>query len=181
MQLLTRLNAGTVNFEGVSGGIPELTTSDIAAALNGANEAGLKLLIAQVCGTGEYKALYALFIPEVHRLGVRLKWRTDAITRARTGKLLDIVLSESILSRKCPSCHGTKYSFINPAEFCPTCKGTGLTQNFDYLKARILGISDRAWRKTWKEREKDIQALLDRRAYQAKRKIIINLYGESDA
>ena len=180
MQLLTRLNAGTINLEGVSGGIPELTTSDIAAALAGTNKAGLKLLIGQICGMSEYKALYELFLPEVHRLGLRLKWRLDEHTQARAGKLLHIVLSESLLSRKCPSCHGTKYSSINPAEHCPTCKGTGLTQNFDYLKAQILEISDRAWRKTWKEREKDIQALLDRRAYQAKRRIIINLYGESD-
>ena len=181
MQLLTRLNAGTINPEGVSGGIPELTTSDIAAALTGTNEAGLKLLLSQICGTSEYKALYDLYLPEVQRLAVRLKWRLDKPTQDRAYKLLHIVLSESILSRKCPSCHGTKYSFINPAEFCPTCKGTGLTQNFDYLKAKILGISDRGYRKTWREREKDVQALLDRRVYQAKRKIIINLYGELDA
>jgi len=119
-------------------------------------------------------------LPEVIKVSTRLNWRSDQPTQARTRKLLDLVLSESLLSRRCPSCHGTKRSIINPARECDSCKGTGLFNNFDYLKAQYLDISDRAWRKTWREREKDIKALLDRRAYQAKRKIINNLYGQSD-
>lgn len=182
LQILTRLNPKCGwSTEGFYGGSPELTTSDLAAALAGTNKAGLKLLLGQICGVSEYKEVYALFLPEVIRIAKRLNWRTDTLTHARTGKLLDIVLSESLLSRKCPSCHGTKYSIINPAAHCESCGGTGLFNNFDYLKAQYLEISDRAWRKTWREREKDIKALLDRRAYQAKRRIIINLYGELDA
>ena len=180
MELLVRLVPGSIPAEGrVSGGIPELTTSDIAAALTGANKAGLNLLLGQICGVGEYKAIYELFLPEAIKVAIRFKWRSDKLTRTRTERLLDIVLSESLLSRRCPSCRGTKYSIINKAKPCESCNGTGLFNNFDYLKAQYLGISDRAWRKTWREREKDLKVLLDRRAHQAKRKIINNLYGES--
>ena len=182
MEMLVRLVPGSIPLEGrVSGGRPELTVSDIAAALTGANKAGLSLLIGQICGISEYKAIYGLFLPEVMRVANRLNWRSDKPTQARIAKLLDLVLSESILSYKCPNCHGTKYSYINPSKPCESCNGTGLFNNFDYLKAKHLEISDRAWRKTWREREKDLKALLDRRAYQAKRKIINNLYGELDS
>lgn len=181
-EILVKLNPGSINLEGrVSGGRPELTTADISAALAGANKAGLDLLIGQICGVSEYKVIYGLFLPEAIKVATRLKWRTDSGTQVRTRRLLDIVLSESLLSRRCPSCHGTKYSIINPSQYCESCNGTGLFNNFDYLKAQYLEISDRAWRKTWREREKDLIALLERRAYQAKRKIINNLYGELDS
>ena len=182
MEILTILEPSTVNLEPTSRRTDKLglTASDVAAALAGANKAGLALLLGQICGTSEYNAIYGLFWPETIKLANRLNWRTDEPTLVRMGRLLDIVLSESILSKKCPSCRGTKYSFINPADPCPTCKGTGLNINFDYLKAQYLEISDRAWRKTWRERERDIKALLDRRSYQAKRKIISNLYEKLD-
>ena len=186
MEMLVRLVPGSIPLEGrVSGGRPELTTSDIAAALTGANKAGLSLLIGQICGVSHYKAVYDLFLPEAIKVATRLKWHSDKLTRARIAKLLDLVLSESLLSYKCPSCRGTKFSVMNHsmannAKPCESCNGTGLFNNFDYLKAKHLEISDRAWRKTWREREKELKALLDRRAYQAKRKIINNLYGELD-
>ena len=181
MEYLTILIPSAIDMEPTSRRTGEgLTASDVAAALAGANEPGLRLLIGQICGVSEYKDVYDLFLPEAMKVSKRLKWRTDAITVARIRKLLDIVLIESIASNKCPSCHGTKYSFINPSKFCELCSGTGLTKRFDYLKARHLGISDRAWRKTWKERESDLKALLERRTHQAKRSIRINLYGESN-
>lgn len=181
MEILTILVPSSVDIEPTSRRTGEgLTASDVAAALSGANKAGLNLLIGQICGISEYNELYGLFLPEALRVSKRLKWRTDDTTRARTHKLLDLVLVESIASNKCPSCHGTKYSYINPSKFCELCGGTGLTKRFDYLKAKHLGISDRAWRKTWRERESDLKALLDRRIHQAKRSIINNLYGELD-
>ena len=88
----------------------------------------------------KYSAIYDLFLPEAMKVSARLKWRTDKPTQERIRKLLDIVLSESLLSRRCPSCHGTKNSIINPAKHCEACKGTGLFNNFDYLKANYLEI-----------------------------------------
>jgi hypothetical protein len=181
MEILTILVPSSIDIQPTSRRTGEgLTASDVSAALAGANEPGLRLLLGQICGVSEYKAVYDLFYPEAIKVARRLKWRSDSVTLARTRKLLDIVLIESIASNKCPSCHGTKYSYINPSKFCELCSGTGLTKRFDYLKAKHLGVSDRAWRKTWRERESDLKALLDRRTHQAKRSIINNLYGELD-
>ena len=178
MQLLVRLNPNHINMEGAGGGIPELTTSDINAALAGANKAGLELLIGQVCGAADFKTLYETFLPETLRCANRLKWSLVGSGAARVHKLLQIVLFEAISARKCPSCRGTKRSLLNPVDKCPTCYGSGVWFGYDRAKAKYLGISDQAWRKTWREREKDIQALLDRRIYQAKKRIHANLYGE---
>lgn len=178
MQLLIRLNPGHINPDS-TGGRSELTTSDIAAALAGANKPGLDLLIGQVCGESDFKALYGLFLPQVYRLANRLKWSLTGNGEPRMAKLLQIVLFEAIAPRKCPSCKGTRYSLLNLSQKCPTCYGAGVWFGYDRAKAKYLGISDQAWRKTWREREKDIQALLDQRMYQAKRQIQANLYGDS--
>ena len=158
------------------GGIPELTTSDICAALAGANKAGLKLLIGQVCGEGDINAICDTFRPEVIRLSKRLKWRSDELTMARIAKLLDIVVYESLSPNKCPTCRGTKHDITNPVKSCETCKGTGGFAIPQSAKAEYLGMSGRAWRKTWKDREDDIRTLLEIRLHQARVSICNKLY-----
>ena len=175
MEILTRLNAKAGMSEGL-GGVPELTTSDICAALAGANEAGLELLIGQVCGEGDINAICETFLPDAIRLSKRLKWRSDEQTMVRIVKLLDIVVYQSLSPNKCPTCRGTKHDLDNPVKSCETCKGTGGFTIPQSAKAEYLGMTGRAWRKTWSEREEDLKMLLERRLHQAKLSICNHLY-----
>ncbi len=177
MQFLTRLNAKAGISEGF-GGVPELTVSDIAAALAGADPAGLSLLLCQVCGESDFKALYATFYPEAIKLSKRLKWRSAGSIQARTGKLLEVVLFEAMCDKKCPSCRGTQYSLLDPSKPCRTCKGTGSWMVPDYVKAEYIGVSKGAFSRVWLGREDELRYLLDRRLYRAETKIFDNLYGE---
>ena len=175
MQILTRLNPKAGISEGF-GGIPDLTTADIAASLAGANKPGLMVLIAKVCGNGDSKAIYETFFPEVLRRGCREKWRLRAADEARAGKLLEIAINETVGTNICPSCKGVKHSLINPTETCQLCDGTGKWLIYDQQKADYLGISARAYRKIWRERLEIIKGLIEAREGQAKQKIYKNLF-----
>ena len=182
-EILCRLNAKAGISEGF-GGIPDLTTSDIAAALAGANKAGVYLLLAKDCGLPEltakkeYKAICGLFYPEVHKLAKRLKWRLHGTQRRTLDIFTDIVVADVIAGTRCPSCRGTKYSLINPSNECRTCRGTGVYVIPDKEKARQMGISPSAYCKNWVRKEPDIKSLLERRIYQAEQSIYRKLHGE---
>ena len=175
MQILTRLNAKAGISEGF-GGIPDLTTSDIAAALYNCNKPGLMVLLAKVCGEGDYKAIYEVLFPQVLRRGFREKWRLRPSDEARAGKLLEIAIKETVGTNICPSCKGVKHSLINPTEECQLCNGTGKWLIYDQQKADYLGISARAYRKIWRERLETIKSLIEAREWQAQQRFYKNLF-----
>ena len=180
MQLLTRLNAKAGISEGF-GGIPELTTSDICAALAGANKAGLAFLIARDAGLPEnclreYEAICGHFEKEVHKLAKRLKWPLRNSGTAKLVVFTRIQLAESIAGTRCPSCRGTRYSLIHPSELCRTCRGTGVYVLEDRIKANLMQISPPAYHKTWYPREKEVKMLFERRIYSAEKSIYSKLY-----
>jgi len=179
MQFLTKLNPKTVNLTPI-GGNSELSPADIAACCAGANEAGLNLLIMQVCGQGEYKAIYESFLPAVLRLALRLKWSQKAAGLARLDKFVRIMLCETISDRKCPSCRGTKFSLIDPSKACRTCRGTGVYVLPDSVKAELMNISKQSYSKTWVKREREVKDLFEWSIHDAKRSIYSKLHEQID-
>jgi len=180
MQILTILEPSTTDLEPTSHSTDNtgLTAALVSAAMAGANKPGLELLIGQVCGRADISALHDVFYPEVESTAKRLNWRLRASDAARAGCLLRIVIVETLLDKKCPSCRGTKYSKIEPSKHCRTCKGTGVWVMHDFAKAEYIGISPAAFSKTWIERQEELKYLLGRRIYQAVRRIKLNLWGE---
>lgn len=170
MQILTRLNPGTINFEGSRGGIPELTTSDIAACLAGANITGMNILLKRVAG---FEIAIQRIYDTVRDSALRVAWRNGwKLTDKGLEKLvilLYLAICEKVATNVCPSCRGTKYSILRPSEHCRTCRGTGKWKIDDYIKAKAIGISKSAYSQTWRERFDDLLLLLETREYQAKR------------
>jgi len=178
MEKLTILNPKSINMDSL-GGRSEWTAADMSACCAGANQPGLDLLIFQICGEGEYKALYDVFEPEAIRVAKRLKWSLTRSGLLRIEVFTKILLYEAVTGTKCPSCRGTKFSRIEPTKPCRTCRGTGMYTLSDHAKAKLMEISQQAYTKTWRKREKEIKALFDRRIYQAKQSIYKKLREQS--
>ena len=172
MQLLTRLNAGTINLEGVSGGIPELTTADLSACLAGADHAGLDLLLKRVTGLAvAHNDIYKQVRERCLRLAVRNGWKITEKSINKILILLFIAIYEQTADIVCPSCRGTKYSQLRPSEHCATCHGSGKWRIADPVKAELIGISKQGYSQTWRYRYDDIKIMLDTREYLAKKSI----------
>ena len=152
MQLLTRLNAGTVNLEGVSGGIPELTTSDIAACLAGGDNIGLMILMRRDAGdTSAHKAAYRRLVKGVIRVAKQNRWKIKGAKEVKS--LLNLCLYEYIYPQKCPTCGGTGYYRYKE---CGTCHGTTNYVLNDSQRAYAIGVHRSNYRRTWSTRHKQV-------------------------
>ncbi len=179
MEMLTKLNPKAGISEGY-GGIPELTTSDIAACLSGADDIGLMILLRGVNGdTSSHQAAHEKLLKAVIRLAKEKKWKVNN-SGENIVNLLNLCLIEYICPIKCPTCKGTGlYRYRE----CTTCHGTTNYTLNNTQRAKLIGVHKSRYGRTWQSRHKQvteyINTTLPAHEYRAKRSIIKKLYGES--
>lgn len=175
-KLLARLNAKSPQLHIGSGGIPELTPQDIAAALgmvedrigreifcmawwpDGANltrkdlRDGLKNLLFDEYRIRHHEA-YADRL-ERHLLDkpqLRDKAKYWPVQVSRYGQIADAVVLEICAPKICKQCGGRGEMIIESRVIsCESCKGLGLLAASHAWRAERIGVGDTAYRDTWK-------------------------------
>lgn len=158
-ELLRLLNPKTVRLDGVSRGLPEMTTDDVNAACAGADQIGLDLLLSKVCDdrAAQHRAFYNLY-QEVIQLAVDHKWKIRKRGQDKIRSLTQLILFELTAIPRCPKCKGTKYNRrLRP---CKACDGTGFYKIKNSQRARALGINSSTWNRVWSYRYAEVLALM---------------------
>ena len=171
--MLVRLVPGSIPLEGrVSGGRPELTTSDIAACLAGGDNIGVMILLRRIAGdTSAHPDAYKRLIKGLARVAKQNKWK---LTRSDTAKnLLNLCLYEYIHPLKCPTCRGT--GFYRYKE-CTTCNGTTSYTLNDSQRAHAIGIHRSNYRRTWAVRHKQVTDYLSEALPDHESRVLSRLY-----
>jgi len=144
-ELLVRLNPAPAPMMR-SGGKPELTAADIAAACYGTDKLGLDILLAKIAGR-EIR-LHERILKLVNKLSDSECWKARNRPERLQG-LASLVILEYICEPRCPLCHGTKYY---QAALCEPCKGIGYIRLNDKARAVAIGVVPSVWLRTWKGR-----------------------------
>lgn len=154
-ELLVRTNPAPVPMIR-TGGAPELTASDIAAACSSADPFGLDILLVKTAGvsaTGLFEQVHGL----VKRLATEQSWKLRKKQR-RLHDFASLVMFEYMQEPRCPLCHGTKYYKAKP---CTPCKGSGYIRMNDALRAEAIGINRSVWKRVWKKRYNEVISLVN--------------------
>lgn len=151
---LRKLEPAIVSPYHISGGKPEITAADIAAALTGAKPIALWIArakyLADPVAEGHIRGwMLAAAITVAHRDG----WKQ--VSFPRKVKLASIAANDVIPTR-CPTCKSRKLVPSREAnltgEPCPQCAGSGIILLGPQDKADILGVKLKTWRNTWQAR-----------------------------
>ncbi len=150
---------GSINYEGVPGGTPQLTAEDVAGALGMGNLPREAYLLGLLKYAGDKTVLYeldTLVQKYVIGVGVKEKWREPwpndkkrslIFFKQFARQMINEVITENI----CNSCKGTgvdrrsnKYRKCN----CNNGKREPLKKDL----AKFCGMSDKCWRERWHTR-----------------------------
>src|SRR5574337_1301509 len=163
-KLMARLNAKNVRFDVGSGGVPELTSTDIAGAL-GMVPAGLgRELLCLVwwpdgaCLTATDLANTLSAAQRKYAMAHAERW-PRWIVDAELGTISEgyqrvrlAVLAELASPGKCPACsgRGTISQASGPIIACRPCDGTGRRRISDAWRADALNLTEGGYRRVWR-------------------------------
>lgn len=169
-EILRLLNPKTARLNGVSRGVPEITTDDVNGACAGADQVGLDLLLSRVCDdrVAQHRAFYSLY-QEVIQLAADRRWKIRKKGQEKIRSLTQLILFELTAAPRCPKCNGTKYNKrLRP---CSACCGTGFYKIKSSQRARALGISSSTWKRVWAYRYAEVLLLISNHEADALRNI----------
>jgi hypothetical protein len=170
-EILTLLDPKSVRLEYAGFGKAEITRMDVNAAMAGADETGLNLLLAHVCNDrkAQSQAFYSLY-NRVMTLAMDQGWQFEGKRgQERIRALTQLALFEHTDTPRCPACKGTKYNrAMRP---CKACKGTGYYKIKDSHRARAMGINRTSWSRLWAKRYADVLQIISEAEYLAMRNI----------
>lgn len=170
-EILTLIDPKSVRLEYAGHGKGGITKADVNAAMAGANETGLNLLLAHVCNDrqAQSQAFYALY-NRIMTLAMEQGWQFESKRgQERIRSLTQLALFEHTNPPRCPACHGTKYSkSLRPCKFCDA---TGYYKIKDSHRARALGIRQSSWSRYWSGRYADVLGVISECEYLAMRQI----------
>jgi len=158
-ELLSLLTARVQRFQVAPGGIPAITSDDIAHAL-GMIQHDTARLYARVKYAGEYK--YAEGVALAIRRYILMNKLENHWRIPRPNFLFDmscLMLAEAVDAHTCPWCDGRAEvrPESGPVIVCDACKGTGRRAIKDTDRARLLDVSRSSWSDTWGPRYKETQ------------------------
>lgn len=149
---LSMLSARGCNMQAVRGGIPELTSSDIAAAFLGVPDGPYYLAMLKYVRDEQVqpRLFYSLYDRAV-KLSVKHKWDHSKEERgtAPIRKLCRLAIFEIVNPGRCGGCRGT--GLYNDQRPCVTCSGSGLALITDDVRRQCCGISEQRW-PLWRRR-----------------------------
>ncbi len=148
MEILTRLSMKSAQLIR-TGGLAQLSVSDIAAACAGANRTGLGILLAKVVGDRSAQApLFYEIYQQVIAHAVKKNWQSEK-GKERFRSLVNLAIFEHVGEPRCPACKGTRYTEHSK---CHTCDGSGYLRFNDKQRAAAIGVHPSVWLRRWKER-----------------------------
>jgi hypothetical protein len=130
------------------GGIPELSMTDVAAALSGLQGPAYWLMRLKYCGDA------SLFQPLADSIAFRLLGEAmaggDDIGAQAARRLASIVVMQFTTGPVCEDCHGTGTAFQGATvKDCAPCKGTGRLVMTESRSAGMIGVSPPTYRKKY--------------------------------
>lgn len=139
---------------GTFGGIAQLTTMDIAAAIGlaGLTQGESDLLRVRYCGddldTSESgKSVRYWWHAEVHSLGIKLGWPRPSSDRPAWWTLAHYSIREHCAPERCKRCDGVaEVVLASVRKVCPVCGGTGMRFTSQRRLARVARMPQSTWR-----------------------------------
>ena len=153
---LAMLSTKTANLAGSSGGIPETTQADVAAALTAVKcRFQLAAILLRWAGQGSEEHVTDLLLSRAAKLKVDNGWRRGKVKLRR---LCEIAVDEWLRPSQCRAC-GAEGNVA--AVKCASCDGTGIRRKSGRAYAVAVGIDESSWRQSWASRYAEIVAVLE--------------------
>lgn len=151
-----------------SGGIPEYTAADIAAALAGCDDPLATMLVLYkwaLMGDIAQKLERAAYLMAVD-IAVKEKWQIPK-GKELVRHMTRLAILESSNPPKCNTCNGLGKEYTNEGGLkqiaCRACGGGGARRMTGELRSLIVGLDPSRWSKTWGRRYETILDALQRR------------------
>jgi hypothetical protein len=154
-ELITLLNPKSPNYNGTGGGIPELTSQDVAASLSRIKITGPSLLVRTMAGDPTtLRPLIQAFRQHVAHMAMLKHWKTGPKYNDYFEGLCESVLHFYIIPSKCGRCHGHGQVTLITKQVieCPVCAGAGNKEISERAKYKAAGIPSSAWGDVWADR-----------------------------
>ena len=154
--ILARLNPANVRFDIGSGGIPDLTQTDIASALSGQPplpELAIKLALVKYAGQQqELGRLFYWTRDAAVRLCIKHQWGKPK--KGQLGGISMYAIWEMVDPHYCVGCGGSGKRLDDRRRSwnCMICNGTGRALIPDEHRADIAGFDPDEWQNTWRAR-----------------------------
>lgn len=151
---LLKLNVRLAAREVISGGIPEYTPADIAAALAGLDRMPYLLGLAAINHQQEVvPELERLLWQELAGVAATNRWLIS-VGIPRTRYLAQMALYEAINPPRCRACKGKGHVYPpNSAVVeCVACEGTGNGVISVYVRAKWMKVRKETWNNVWRDR-----------------------------
>ncbi|WP_299494617.1 hypothetical protein [uncultured Shewanella sp.] len=157
IRLLNKMTPRSVALDIVRGGVPEISSSDVAAALSFGNlsEAACNFGLAKYCS--DNIATYKLmdYFNEIIKEKVKIERWSQGINE--TEGLARLMMLEGVYGVRCNKCKGRGHIIQaqkgrGVANECGKCHGSGLGTFSQRRRAEIANISSSSWDRHWKLR-----------------------------
>jgi len=146
--ILARLAASTTNYGNAGGGgVPALTSAEVAGLLRGLSTAQLNYALAKYCGDGEsFKSVQIHLMCQAGSYAARNEWQTER-GKPRVMSLGALAAIESINPLLCFKCNSPAMLGI---KHCSCDKPRLKMSQAD--KYRYINISNTSWCNVWRDR-----------------------------
>lgn len=152
-ELLAICTTRGIKLDTPPGGIPDLTSSDIAAAMGigSLKREEADILLFKYCGDITVRSsIWAWHFEQIVRTARQESWRWR---KGQLEILAVVTLSDFLADHICPACNGTQSAIIdNKKVYCPVCEGVGKLLPTDRMYRKHLGVSKSAFSSFWKRR-----------------------------
>lgn len=136
------------------GGIPDLTSMDVAAAMGlGVDQLGAELLLVKYADdVGQLKPLRTRWFMYVMEWGKKQhQWKAKKPGRFKN--LSDVTLAEYLSLHVCPTCQGRgEVPVMKSFKQCTHCGGSGRIHPTSSQMASEIGVSQEDYHRTWESR-----------------------------
>jgi len=155
LEILTLLGPKPQNLNGTGGGIPEITSQDVAASLARIPITGPALLVRTMSGDlSSLRPLQQAFRQHVAHMAMLKHWKAGPKYNDYFEGLCEAVLHFYVIPSKCGRCHGHGQITLITKQVipCPICAGEGNKDVSERAKARAAGIPSSTWDDVWTDR-----------------------------
>jgi hypothetical protein len=146
---VAKMTAHGIQISGMGfGGLPELSQTDIAAALAGLHGPAYWLLRLKYCGDVSQAKPLAESIAW-HMLGEAMAGGDD-VSAQIARKLARVIVLQFTTGPVCEDCHGTGTAFEGTrVKDCQSCRGSGRLSMTAGRSAQLAGVSEPTYRKRY--------------------------------
>lgn len=152
VEVLARLGGGVSSWDGVVGvgsvSSDALAGVELAALLAGLGDCEMAFALAKYVGDAAQYA-YVRELVRQHALSLRDRKAWKAAKDSQVVALADVAVDESVQPGVCPVCDGIGYV---GAKVCKRCNGLGYVRKSNVQVARLIGVDESAYRRTWADR-----------------------------